>query len=273
MRLNPILKLMRRLKQFVRSRQTFDFKGFPINAGLAAHTGAPEKNYELLAQEHEQAQAELAPVEGKHVVLEAGCGTGMDAILLTKQLSAEGRYTGFDINRDNIHECTANITSRFPNFRFVHLDIYDSIYNQNGTLSPLEVQFPEEQGVVNRFIAQSVFTHLLPDVNAFYLQEIRRVLHPDGLALITCFVGDHSEIETSVENDFAFFRFPYLYAPGVYINDLKSPSEAVVYERNLFLRMIQEAGLVLTKLVPGSWASGRPPKRFGQDIVILSLAR
>lgn len=266
----PIANLWKRVQQSIYSKNTFRFRGFSINNDLAVRTGAPKEHYAQFAQLHEELQSSLAPVEKNHVVLEAGCGTGMDAILLTSCLSSKGRYTGFDIASDNIAWCTANITRRFPNFRFIHFDIHNSTYNPDGSISATDIKFPEQDGVVDRFIAQSVFTHLLPDVASHYLHELRRVLHPEGLALITCFLGTQSEIEYSVESQVSFFRFPHQYAPGVYINDPEHPSNSVVYEHNVFTHMLQNANLALTKLVPGNWAKGRATHNFGQDIIILS---
>ena len=158
-------------------RKTFEFRGFAVHSWLAESTGAPEQHYEMFAALHEQLVETLIPVEPHHVVLEAGCGTGMDAMLLTGRLSREGRYTGFDI-----------AAATWPGHRQNHRTLSQlslsplrrpqQTYNRRGKLAATSVRFPEGDGIVDRFIAQSVFTHLLPDVSAHYLHELRRVLGP-----------------------------------------------------------------------------------------------
>jgi SAM-dependent methyltransferase len=206
------------------------------------------------------------------VVLEAGCGTGMDAMLLTSRLSREGRYTGFDIAARNVAWCNAKITRRFPNFRFHHFDIRNETYNRRGTLPATTVRFPEGDGVVDRFIAQSVFTHLMPDVTAHYLGELRRVLRPDGLAMISCFVGTPEEIASSAESSMPIFRFVHEHSPGVFVHRRYRPSDSVAYERQTFERLLADAGLTVTTFLPGYWAKGRPATDIGQDIIVLSPA-
>lgn len=267
-----IATLWSRVRQRFHPPGTFDFRGFPVDGQLATNTGAPPEHYAAFAALHERLLAEHTPIEPQHVVLEAGCGTGMDAMLLTGRLSRRGRYTGFDIAADNIAWCTAHITSRFPNFRFVHFDVANSTYNPTGTLAPTGVRFPEADGVVDRFIAQSVFTHLVGDVAAHYLAELRRVLAPGGRALISCFVGTPQEIAASVASPVPVFRFAHRWAPGVWVCDPQRPADSVAYERETFARLLADAGLALRTLAPGYWVEGRGGQEIGQDIAVLSRA-
>jgi SAM-dependent methyltransferase len=248
----------------------FRFRGFPVDRLLAQRTGAPEEYYEQFAVVHERLLTVLTPIEPHHVVLEAGCGTGMDAILLSSRLSRAGRYTGFDIAPDNVAWCTGHIASRLPNFLFHHFDIRNETYNPSGTVDATAIHFPEADGAVDRFIAQSVFTHLLPDVVAHYLSELRRVLRPDGQALITCFLGTPQEIAASGESPVPVFRFLHEHSPGVFISDPTRPSDSVAYEHEVFARLLRDAGLTMTALVPGYWAIGREMGDIGQDVVVLA---
>ncbi len=65
-------------------------------------------------------------------VLDVGCGIGRMAGPLTAYLSRKGSYEGFDIVPHGIEWCTANITRRFPRFRFQLADIRNKWYNANG---------------------------------------------------------------------------------------------------------------------------------------------
>lgn len=264
-------ELLRRVRHRLSPRRTFEFRGFAIDAWLARTTGAPPEHYAAFAALHEALLARLAPVEPHHVVLEAGCGTGMDAMLLSAVLSGAGRYTGFDIGAGQIAFCRRALAA-YPNFRFHHFDVRNETYNRRGRLAPGDVRFPEADGAVDRFIAQSVFTHLLPDAAAHYLAELRRVLRPDGRAMISCFVGSAEEIAASPASPAPIFQFLHEHSPGVFIHSRRRPSESVAYRRDAFERLLAEAGLTMTTLLPGYWARGREPTAIGQDIVVLTPA-
>ncbi len=251
-------------------RRTFDFRGFPVDSWLAECTGAPEQHYATFAGLHEELVSSFTPVQSHHVVLEAGCGTGMDAMLLTGRVSRAGRYTGFDVSARNIAWCTATISARFPHFRFHHCDVRSETYNRRGRLAATALRFPEDDGVVDRFIAQSVFTHLVAETAAHYLRELRRVLRPDGLGLMTCFVGTAEEIRASAQSSMPIFRFAHAHSPGVYIQNRRRPSDSVAFERETFARLLADAALTMTTFRPGYWAQGRPAGGIGQDIVVVA---
>lgn len=264
-------QLWRRVRYRLNRQKTFEFRGFTVDRWLANSTGAPPEQYARFAELHEALLARLAPVEPDHVVLEAGCGTGMDAMLLAGVLSSAGRYTGFDITAEPLAQCAANL-ARFSNFRFHHFDVRNETYNRRGALAATEVRFPAADGTVDRFIAQSLFTHLLPDVTAHYLRELRRVLRPDGRAMISCFVGTREEIAASRDCAAPMFRFLHQHAPGVFIHSRRRPSYSVAYQREMFEDLLAHAGLAIDTLLPGYWAAGRAATDIGQDIAVLTPA-
>src|SRR5437868_743353 len=63
-------------------------------------------------------------------VLDIGCGVGRVAIPLTRFLSEQATYDGFDVVRAAVRWCARNITH--PRFRFKHADLYNSFYNRRG---------------------------------------------------------------------------------------------------------------------------------------------
>ena len=72
---------------------------------------------------------ELGGLQPRHRVLDVGCGIGRVAVPLTGYLSREGSYEGFDIVRSGIRWCNRRIGSRYPNFRFIHVDLKNDLYN------------------------------------------------------------------------------------------------------------------------------------------------
>jgi ubiquinone/menaquinone biosynthesis C-methylase UbiE len=111
------------------------------------------------------AQRYLGPLEGLRA-LEWGCGWGR----LTRTLAAAGTFQeiwGIDIDHDNLEWAQANI----PAARFVHVP-----------LSP-PTTLPDDY--FDLVYAVSVMTHLTRQAQAEWLDEIRRVLKPGGLAILT----------------------------------------------------------------------------------------
>jgi len=90
-------------------------------------------------------------------VLEVGCGAGRMPIAMTRCITT-GSYDGFDIIKESIEHCQQAITPRNPNFRFKHVDIYNSNYNPQGTIRPADFRFPYPDGAFTFAFLTSVFT-------------------------------------------------------------------------------------------------------------------
>jgi SAM-dependent methyltransferase len=75
-------------------------------------------------------------------VLEIGCGVGRIALPLARYLGPAARYEGLDIVRVPVRWCQEHITPRYPAFRFVHADIYNSSYNREGRIQARDYVFP-----------------------------------------------------------------------------------------------------------------------------------
>ena len=113
----------------------------------------------------ELAQMHLGPLNGLRA-LEWGCGWGR----LTRTMVAMRTFHemwGIDIDHDNLEWAQANI----PGARFKHVP-----------LSP-PTDLPTDY--FDLVYAVSVMTHLTRQAQAEWLEEIRRVLRPGGLALLT----------------------------------------------------------------------------------------
>lgn len=134
---------------------------------------------------HFKSIAGLGPTER---VLDVGCGIGRIALPLTKYLSRDGCYEGFDIVKEGIDWCAANITPRYPNFHFQLADVFNTYYNPTGKYHPEEYRFPYEDASFDFVFLTSVFTHVLPAAMQNYLCEIARVLKRGGRCLITFFL-------------------------------------------------------------------------------------
>lgn len=209
---------------------------------------------------------ELAGLQRDESVLEPGCGTGRMAEPLAGYLSAAGSYEGFDVVSDAIRWCVENISSKHPNFRFRHVDVFNRAYNPTGRLDPEAFEFPYADETFGFVLLTSVFTHMLPSHVRHYLDEVRRVLRPGGRCLMTFFLLNRESI-AAVRDGNASRRFAH--EGDGYRYDIRDrPEAAVAYREDDVLRFCEQAGLVLSADIRyGRW-SGRPQPPNQDTLVV-----
>ena len=210
-------------------------------------------------------QCGLAP---NHRVLDIGCGIGRMAIPLTTYLSPQGTYVGFDIVKDGINWCNERIASQFANFRFVHSDIYNSSYNEAGTLKAKDYRFPCDDGAIDFAFATSVFTHLLQADTEHYLRELDRCLARGGAALLTFFLLTDDSRQRIRQGKSVF---PFEQPVGVCLtSNSKTPEDAIAYPEDYIIDLIRKSGLKIKLPIDyGSWC-GRQPALSFQDVLIVT---
>jgi ubiquinone/menaquinone biosynthesis C-methylase UbiE len=199
-------------------------------------------------------------------ILDVGCGCGRIAIPLTPYLANGGCYAGFDINRNAIAWCQENITSRFPNFHFTYVNLYNHAYNPGGTILSKDFVFPYRDNFFDFVNLSSVFTHLLPQDMEHYLSEIHRVMKPNGRCMITFFLLNEESLSLirakTPELDFK-------YDLGVYrtINQ-NTPEAAVAYKEEYIRQLFEQNRFELrTTVLYGSWCARTNPVSY-QDMII-----
>src|ERR1700728_206772 len=251
-----------------RAVKAFEFEGFLIPEDLAILTGGGEDSWASISRAHMAAYGRYCPVQAGQSVLEIGCGVGRDAIPLLQVLGPEGSYVGVDIIGPSIGWCQANITPRYPNAAFHHLDIRSTFYNPSGQVSLSETRFPIEDGSVDLIILQSVFTHMFEDDIVHYLSELRRVLRPNGSVFASFFILDHESLALTATRGDAL-TFQHRWGSGCRISDGQNPEEAVGYTPKALDRMLRRSGMQLDQPLHHGWWSGRQDALDGQDIAIL----
>jgi len=203
-------------------------------------------------------------------VLDVGCGIGRMAIPLTKFLSEEGRYDGFDIVPLLIEWCQKTITPRYPNFRFHLVDIYNKQYNPSGRFKASDFKFPFDESSFDFVCLTSVFTHMLPrDVN-HYLSEINRVLKPGGRCLITWFLlNEKSRHQIANGQSYLKFEFPI---EGCLTTNSDTPEAALAYDEAEAISLCRKHSMTISHpILYGSWC--RRENALGlQDVVIATKA-
>ena len=116
---------------------------------------------------------QLAPA---HKVLDIGSGVGRIALPLTQWLDQSGEYLGVEVVADGVRWCERNISSLYPNFRFMHADVYNEFYNPDGQGDVRGMRLDAPDRHFDLAIFSSVFTHLLVEDTAAYFALMRRHL-------------------------------------------------------------------------------------------------
>jgi SAM-dependent methyltransferase len=199
-------------------------------------------------------------------VLDIGCGCGRVATGLARYLDEGGAYLGFDVWKEGIDWCNANLT-RFPAaFSFETVPATNNYYyaEDNGVPNTFDVSgVPSNE--FHCIFALSVFTHLkLADARQ-YLDLVARALTADGLAYLTFFVvdddargyvaktGNHTGLKPAGDGMW------YGYAKQDFFSG---------YEPDLLFGLFEEYGLEIEASTPGSWAQ-KPNARLYQDWFLL----
>jgi SAM-dependent methyltransferase len=200
-------------------------------------------------------------------VLDVGCGTGRIAAPMTGFLKAS--YTGFDIVKSEIDWATAHISRSFPNFSFLHSDIFNGHYNPKGEFSASAWPFPFTEASFDFAIASSVFTHMVPKSVVHYLSEIGRVLSPGGVCFATAFMLDPVSLDL-LQAGHSRVKFSHREGPTILL-DRDIPEIAIAYDKDYLYKIVENAGLQIKDVRYGYW-SGRKDGYGFHDILMLTTA-
>ena len=148
----------------------------------------------------------------------------------------------------------------YPNWRFVHADVNHPYYNNVvGEHSPESYPLPFDAESFDLVIANSLFTHLRPQVVAHYLQEVARLLSPVGVAWLTFYVAS-----------IATERFQHQ-AAGYLTSDSNMHESAIAFTTKDAKALLLGSGLDLQSFIPGTWLTGAKQRRnqHEQDCFVL----
>jgi ubiquinone/menaquinone biosynthesis C-methylase UbiE len=215
---------------------------------------------------HLELLKQYTSIQPDHSILDIGSGIGRAAVPLTQYLSSRGKYEGFDVVKKGILWCQNHITKDFPNFKFKHIPLNNDLYYLTDKKAENFI-FPYEDNSFDIVFLFSVFTHMQPLEVQNYLNEIYRVLKPNGKCLSTFFLYNE-KIEDYISKKQAF-RFPYK-KEGYRIMNEKVPSANIAFNEEYLSQMIEISQLKLKNKIYGSWANRTDKSLFDfQDILIL----
>lgn len=196
-------------------------------------------------------------------VLDAGCGAGAMVEEILGRLPPDGRYVGFDVHAPSIRWCRRRYRNE-ARARF-ELAPVASPYGAATGPAPSSYRFPAGDGEVDLVLAKSLFTHLLETDARHYLGETRRVLRPGRPAVVTAFLF---ESVAAVERSFPH-EAPNGGRGGARIRSRARPEAAVAWPKDVFVRMIEDAGLHVQWHSQGFYP-GRPTLD-AQDVLLLGV--
>lgn len=171
-------------------------------------------------------------------ILDIGCGRGRFAIGLLRLLGPV-RYIGLDVHLPSIQWCQKHIESRNPSYRFIHLNIASERYHKNGGPIDDNFRFNIEDESIDIIYLWGVFTNMDPYVMKLYLNDMKRILSPDGNIFFTAFVEENVP-DVSVN------------PKGYIFEEYNSPLLVVRYEKNHIFSLISAAGLKIQQFEHGT---------------------
>jgi SAM-dependent methyltransferase len=178
-------------------------------------------------------------LDDRVAVLDWGCGCGRIARWVAPQLTARGGvFVGCDLNPRLVAWCSANLPGR---------------YFTNGLRPPLELP----DGDVDLVYAHSVRTHLTEAPAVAWLAEVRRVLRPGGVAILTFHDETYAEHWGPPEVRAGLMREPYF----VWNNALEGSNYMSAWTRRARFEELAAAAFEIVRTIPGEAA--KPEQAIG----------
>jgi len=202
------------------------------------------------------------------MVLDIGSGVGRVSLPLVRYLKT-GKYYGGEIVLDAVAWCKRKY-KQYPNFKFFHIDAANSHYNPTGILNAADYIFPFQKGSFDLIFLASVFTHMYEDETRNYLEEIARLLKPNGKCVATFFiVTEHAK--TSIQNKTAYYPFIHRINDHTCTATPEDPAITIAYDQAHLWEMIEKSGLIISSAKFGAWSKSENAETH-QDTIVLSKA-
>lgn len=207
-----------------------------------------------------------ADLKPDNTVLDIGCGIGRLAVPLTQYLNPDTHYEGFDIVKIGIEWCEKKITTKYPNFHFLFVDLKNDLYNLKTNEEAKSFKFPYPEKSFDCIVLTSVFTHMMPEDVDNYLKQISFVMKDNGKCLASFFLLN-SDVKKQMLDNKIKFQFPYQYN-GYSLMDKNVKEANIAYEETFLSSILKKNGLSTLSIYQGSWSNGASALDF-QDVVII----
>ena len=199
-------------------------------------------NYRKAGEETFGHFSKYGSITPQSYILDIGSGIGRMAVPFTKYLDDTGRYEGFDIVKMGVDWCTKNISSKYPNFTFKHIELKNDLYNLSTDKEASGLRFPYPDNHFDFVFLTSVFTHMLPKDVEHYISEIKRVLKPGKRCFATFFILDEHSEASMITNGSKSFGHHF----GNYsLMDKKVKEANVAYQKDYIFELLKSHVLEL----------------------------
>ncbi len=189
-------------------------------------------------------------LQPSHNFIDVGSGIGRVALPLTTFLNKDAQYHGFDVIQLGVNWCQKNIHKKYNNFSFLYTPIYNDLYRNDGTKAE-EFIFPYQANYFNYGIANSLFTHMMPNEVAHYYNELYKVMAIGGKFYATFFLVSASNKEKYTSNP----NFQFLIDKGDFkLMDEKVTSANIAFDEDyLFNKIIDPLKFKIIYKQYGYW--------------------
>lgn len=201
-------------------------------------------------------------------ILDMGCGLGRVSRSLAGFLT--GSYTGVDIAKPSIDWCSQAYRD-YPNFRFIHADIFSTFYNPDSKTNAEDYRFPFEDGRFDLVFSASLFTHLQIAAVDNYLGEMARVLKPGGMAWNSYLLLDEVTEPLVLQPRPDGRRMPFK-VDGGRISRQDCPEALAGHDMDRIKAIHSKHGLEITFISLTNWSGGRNHPLRGQDAIVARKA-
>lgn len=182
-----------------------------------------------------------------------------------KRIGDDGAYYGIEIVKSAVEWCNGAYRD-FPNFKFIHADVYNAHYNPAGRVAVRDYKLPFDGETFDVVFLSSVFTHMWPGDVRHYLSEIARCLKPGRRCMATCFLLNE-ESRAAIRDNKAALAFRYEIDAECMTTTRDDPEDAIALDEQYLRAACAEAGLDVLDIRYGTWAPR--VKAYGfQDMII-----
>lgn len=209
---------------------------------------------------------DLCGLQHDEHMLDVGSGIGRKTLPLVDYLNERGSYDGLELVRAGVEWCTGKYSTRYPNFRFHLIDVYNDHYNPQGKYKAAEYRFPFADEQFDFVVLNSVFTHMIAEEVENYLDEVARVLKTGGRCLISYFLLNDESLRL-LEQGRGIIELPHEVGPAR-VSSREQPELAIGFREDYIAGLYERVGLEIKSPIHyGSWC-GRRNFLSCQDLIV-----
>jgi len=200
-------------------------------------------------------------------LLDIGCGYGRLAYSINSNLpSFKGRYYGVDILEKHINWCKEIFEKDLRNYKFNNIDVKNDRYNSSNSKHANDFQFDYDDETLDFVSLFSVFTHMHGNEMENYFSEIKRMLKPGGICVVTVFIYDEQRLETINSRSSGITLHHVLDGHTRYYN-IDDPLHAIAFEKSFIMELINSFDLTILDCKLGNWVSAVSDRY--QDLLVI----